>query len=134
LANQRLQSAIDALNIYLAAHPTQQTFVQTPDPQLNRLETNVNSAQTEANGIQDKMLSIQLSSDAASQIDQTAMRVIDQPSVSGGRFTSTTKKMALVIGGAAVVPGLLYLAFLGWIDRTTRNPKSIEKLIGVRVF
>lgn len=133
LATESRQSAIDALNSYVAAHPTPQTPGQPPDPQLSLLESNVNSAQTRVSDINDKLLNIQFSQDAASQIDQTALRVVDQPTVSGGRFTSTTKKMAMIIGGTAVVPGLLYLTFLGWIDRTARNPKSIEKLIGVRV-
>jgi hypothetical protein len=133
LATESRQSAIDALNSYEAAHPMPQTSGQPVDPQLSLLESNVNSAQTRVSDINDKLLNIQFSQDAASQIDQTALRVIDQPTVSGGRFTSTTKKMAMIIGAAAVIPGLLYLGFLGWIDRTARNPKSIEKLIGVRV-
>ncbi|TMD51917.1 MAG: hypothetical protein E6I85_11835 [Chloroflexi bacterium] len=50
-----------------------------------------------------------------------------------GRFTSTTKKLALMIGGGAVVPGLLYLFVLGWLDRTARNPRELETRLGVRV-
>jgi hypothetical protein len=44
-----------------------------------------------------------------------------------------TKKMAMAIAAAASVPGIAYLVFLGWIDRTTRNPKEIEGRLGVRV-
>jgi capsular polysaccharide biosynthesis protein len=53
--------------------------------------------------------------------------------VKSGRFTSTTKKMAIIIGGGAVLPGLLYLFVLGWLDRTARSSKEIEARLGVRV-
>jgi hypothetical protein len=132
-AKERLQSTIDALNSYLTIHPVPLTFVRAPDPQLDRLESDVQQAQVQVNDIQSKLQSIQFSNDAAAEIDQTALRVIDQPSTSGGRFTSRTKKMAIILGGAAAVPGIAYLVFLGWIDRTTRNPKEIESRIGVPV-
>jgi capsular polysaccharide biosynthesis protein len=44
-----------------------------------------------------------------------------------------TKKYAIALAAAAALPGIAYLVFLGWIDRTTRNPKEIESRIGVRV-
>jgi len=132
-AKTRLQSAIDALNAYVATHPTPQTLVRSPAPELDRLQSDVNSAQTDVNDIQDKLQSIQFSNDAAAEIDQTAVRVVDPPKTSSGRFTSVTKKMAIALAAAAGVPGVAYLVFLGWIDRTTRNPKEIESRIGVRV-
>lgn len=132
-AKERLQTAIDSMNTYLVNHPIPQTINRPPNPQLDRLQSDVDQAQTEVNGINDKLQSIQFSNDAAAEIDQTALRVIDPPSVSGGRFTSLTKKMALAFGAAAALPGLGYIVFLGWSDRTTRNPKEIESRIGVRV-
>jgi capsular polysaccharide biosynthesis protein len=44
-----------------------------------------------------------------------------------------TKKLAASIAAGAALPGIAYLVFLGWIDRTIRNPKEIEGRIGVRV-
>lgn len=132
-ANTKLQTATDALTAYLAQHPTSQSLVRAPDPMLDRLEANVSQAQSDVNAIQDKLTSIQFSNDAAAEIDQTALRVVDPPSTSGGRFTSVTKKMAIVFAAASGLPGIAYLIFLGWIDRTTRNPKEIEGRIGVRV-
>lgn len=132
-AKDRLQTSSDALNAYTAAHPRLTIADLKPDPELDRLESDVSQAQTEVNDIQDKLQSIQFSRDAAAEIDQTAVRVIDPPKTSGGHFTSVTKKYAIVAGGAAAVPGLAYLIFLGWIDRTTRNPKEVEGRIGVRV-
>ncbi len=117
----------------MATHPTPQTIVRPPTPELDRLQSDVNSAQTAVNDLQDKLQSIQFSNDAAAEIDQTAVRVVDSPKTSNGRFTSVTKKMAIAFAVAAGVPGLAYLVFLGWIDRTTRNPKEIESRIGVRV-
>ena len=132
-AKDRLQTASDALNAYTAAHPRLTIADLKPDPQLDRLESDVSQAQTSVNDIQDKLQSIQFNRDAAAEIDQTAVRVIDSPRTSGGHFTSVTKKYAIAIAVAAAVPGVAYLVFLGWIDRTTRNPKEIENRIGVRV-
>lgn len=132
-AKQRLQTAIDSLNSYLAIHPVPQTINRSPDPQFDRLQSDVQQAQVQVNDIQDKLQSIQFSNDAAAEIDQTALRVVDPPRTSGGRFTSRTKKMAMVFAVGAAVPGLAYLVFLGWIDRTIRNPKEIENRIGARV-
>ncbi|TMC54339.1 MAG: hypothetical protein E6J20_04525 [Chloroflexi bacterium] len=132
-AKERLQTASDALNAYLVAHPIQQTIVRTPDPRLDRLESDVQLAQTSVNDLQDKLQSIQFSKDAAAEIDQTAVRTVDPPKTSGGRFTSVTKKYAIALAAAAALPGIAYLVFLGWIDRTTRNPKEIESRLGVRV-
>jgi capsular polysaccharide biosynthesis protein len=133
LAQDRVTQAVDKLNTYVAGHPTPQVLVKTPDPALDRLQSDVNSAQSQVNGIQDKMQNIQFSAEAAGQIDQTAVRTIDPPRVKSGRFTSTTKKMAMIIGGGAVLPGLLYLFVLGWLDRTARSSKEIEARLGVRV-
>ncbi|TMC13787.1 MAG: hypothetical protein E6J29_05470 [Chloroflexi bacterium] len=133
LAQQRLTQAVDALNSYTAAHPTPQLQVRPPDPAQDRLQSDVNVSQAQVNTIQDKMQNIQFSMEAAGEIDQTALRVIDPPRVKSGRFTSTTKKLALMIGGGAVVPGLLYLFVLGWLDRTARNPRELETRLGVRV-
>ncbi len=132
-SKERLQAAIDAENSYLVAHPLPQTINRAPNPQLDRLQSDVDLAQTDVNSINDKLQSIQFSNDAAAEIDQTALRVIDPPAVSGGRFTSLTKKMALAFAGGAALPGLAYIVFLGWSDRTTRNPKEIESRIGIRV-
>jgi len=132
-AQQHQQATIDAFNTYVAVHATPPNGVRAPDPEFDRLQSNVQQAQAEVSGLQDKLQSVQFSNDAAAQIDQTAVRVIDPPTTSGGRFTSVTKKMAGVIAAGAAVPGIAYLVFLGWIDRTTRNPKEIEGRIGVRV-
>jgi hypothetical protein len=132
-AKVRQQASIDAFDAYVASHPVAPNALRAPDPEYDRLQSDLQQAQTQVNDLQDKLQSIQFSNDAAAEIDQTALRIVDPPSTSGGRFTSVTKKMALVIGGGAAVPGIAYLVFLGWIDRTTRNPKDIENRIGVRV-
>ncbi len=132
-ANTRLQTASDAFNAYAASHPIPANVVRPPDPEYDRLQSDVSQAQTQVTDLQDKVQSVQFTNDAASEIDQTSLRVIDPPKTSGGRFTSVTKKMAIAFGGGAILPGLVYLVFLGWIDRTTRNPKEIEGRLGVRV-
>ncbi len=132
-AKQQLQAAIDAYQAYVAAHPTPANAIRGPDPELDRLQNDVQLAQAQVNTLQDKLQSIQFSNDAAAEIDQTALRVVDQPSTSSGRFTAVTKKMAIFIAVGAALPGIAYLIFLGWIDRSTRNPKDIEGRIGVRV-
>ncbi len=132
-ARDRLQTSSDALNAYTAKHPRLTIADLKPDPELDRLSSDVSQAQTEVNNIQDKLQSIQFNRDAAAEIDQTAVRVIDAPRTSGGHFTSVTKKYAIALAVAAALPGIAYLVFLGWIDRTARNPKEIESRIGVPV-
>jgi len=133
LAKQHQQAAIDTFNAYVSSHPYPANVIRPPDPEFDRLQSDVRQAQTQVNDLQDKLQGIQFSNDAAAEIDQTALRVIDPPTTSGGRFTQATKKTAAAIAGAAAVPGLAYFVFLGWIDRTTRNPKEIEGRVGVRV-
>lgn len=132
-AKEHLQTTIDAYNTYVAAHPIPANTVRPPDPEYDRLASDVQQAQTQVNDLQDKLQTIQFSNDAAAEIDQTALRIVDQPTTSGGRFTSVTKKLAVAMAAGAVLPGVAYLVFLGWIDRTTRNPKEIESRIGARV-
>lgn len=132
-AKQRQQAAIDAYNAYVAAHPAPAGQPRLTDPQLDHLTNNVQQAQIDVNNLQDKLQGVQFSNDAAAEIDQTALRVVDFPQTSGGRFTSQTKKMAVIAALAASVPGIVYLVFLGWIDRSARNPKEIEARLGVRV-
>jgi hypothetical protein len=132
-AKQHQQAAIDAFNAYVASHPVPANSVQPPDPEFDRLQSDVRQAQTQVNDLQDKLQSVQFSYNAASEIDQTALRVIDPPATSGGTFTAVTKKLAIAIASGAALPGIAYLVFLGWIDRTTRNPKDIESRIGVPV-
>lgn len=133
LAKQHQQATIDTFNAYVASHPTQPNVVKPPDPEFDRLQSDVQQAQAQVRDLQDKLQTIQFSNDAAAEIDQTALRVIDEPTTSGGTFTQVTKKMAAAIAAGAALPGIAYLVFLGWIDRTTRNPKEIEGRIGVRV-
>lgn len=133
LANDHLQQKISAYNAYVAAHPIPANTIRPPDPELDRLQQDVQQAQTQVNDLQDKLQQIQFNNDAAAEIDNTALRVVDPPTTSGGRFTSLTKKMAAAIAAVAFLPGLGYLVFLGWIDRTARNPKEIEGRIGLRV-
>jgi hypothetical protein len=133
LAKEHQQATIDAFNTYVSGHPNPQNVIRPPDPELDRLQSDVQQAQTQVRDLQDKLQGIQFSNDAAAEIDQTALRVIDSPTTSGGTFTSATKRIAMMIAAGAAVPGIAYLVFLGWIDRTTRNPKEIESRIGVRV-
>lgn len=132
-AKQQLQTAIDAFNAYVAAHPVAPNTIRPADPVLDRLQNDVQQAQTQVNDLRDKLQSIQFSSDAAAEIDQTALRIVDAPTTSGGRFTSVTKKWAIAFALGAAVPGIAYLVFLGWIDRSARNPKEIESRLGTRV-
>ncbi|HEX9097396.1 MAG TPA: hypothetical protein VF990_15005 [Candidatus Dormibacteraeota bacterium] len=132
-AKEHQQATIDTFNAYVASHPTPANTVPAPDPQFDRLQSDVRQAQTQVIDLQDKLQAVQFSYDAASEIDQTALRVIDPPATSGGTFTSVTKKLAIAIAAGAALPGIAYLVFLGWIDRTTRNPKEIEGRVGVRV-
>jgi hypothetical protein len=133
LAKQHQLTAIDTFNAYVASHQYPQNVIRPPDPEFDRLQSDVRQAQTQVNELQDKLQGIQFSNDAAAEIDQTALRVIDPPTTSGGRFTQATKKIAAAIAAGAAVPGIAYFVFLGWIDRTTRNPKEIEGRVGVRV-
>lgn len=132
-AKKDQQVTIDALNAYLTAHPVPPNTIRPPDAELDRLQSDVHQAQARVVDIQDKLQNVQSSSDAAGQIDETALRVVDPPTVSGGHFTAATKKAAIVSAAVAVLPGIAYLVLLAWLDRTTRNPKEIEGRLGVRV-
>lgn len=133
LAQEHLQTVTTAFNAYQDSHPVPAGQIRQPDPSYDRLKNDVQLAQNEVNDLQTKLQEVQFSYDAAAEIYQKTLRVIDPPGVSGGRFTSVTKKMAITVAGGASLPGIAYLFFLGWVDRTTRNPKEIEGRLGVRV-
>lgn len=139
IADDHLASAETALNSYAAQHPGESFDPNNPtsttDPQLAGLIQKVQDAKNTERNLQDKLDGIRLSSAAANQIDQTVLRVIDPPTVQGGNlFPAASRKTAVIVGGGALLPGLVYLVLLAWLDRKIRSPKEVESRLGLRVI
>ena len=135
-ATDRLNASQAAVKDYLAQHPSVQPNIDTIPlpPEFAVLQQKVNDDQKTLKGFQDRLEGINLASAASDRIEQTILRVIDPPKPMGGSLIpSASRKTALMIGLAALVPGLVYLIALGWIDRTIRSVREIEAKIGARV-
>jgi capsular polysaccharide biosynthesis protein len=137
-ASDRVSAAEDALNTYLAQHPGDRPSAADPtsvtNPHLANLIQQVQDAQAAQKDLQDKLAGIQLSSAAVNQIDQTTIRVIDPPHLVGGNLLpSGSRKSAAIVAALAVVPGIVYLVALAWLDRTIRGPKEVEAALGLNV-
>src|SRR2546427_9050038 len=64
LAKQHQQATIDTFNAYVASHPAQPNVVRPPDPEFDRLQSDVQQAQAQVRDLQDKLQTIQFSNDA----------------------------------------------------------------------
>lgn len=137
-AADKVTAAEDALNTYLAQHPGERSGAGDPgsvaNPRLADLIQQVQDAQTAQKDLADKLAGIQLSSAAVDQIDQTTIRVIDAPHLVGGNLLpSGSRKSAAIVAALGIVPGIVYLVALAWLDRTIRGPKEIQAALGLNV-
>lgn len=135
-ATDRLNVSDAAVRQYLVQHPSVRLDDNSPLPsELVILQQKVSDDQKTLKGFQDRLAGINLTSAASDRIEQTILKVIDPPRASGGSLIpSASRKPAMMVGLAALAPGLVYLIVLGWIDRTIRSVREIEGKIGARVI
>jgi uncharacterized protein involved in exopolysaccharide biosynthesis len=104
--------------------------------QFVQLARQVQSDQANIQSLQSKLDEATFNSSAASEVNNSAMKVVDAPvAFPGGILSSLPKKQLAIVWGACVGVGLGLLLLLGWLDQTAGEPADIEKKLGgVRVL
>lgn len=136
-AQASLKVAEDALQTYLAAHPGLKADAASAstNSELARLMGDVDQYKASANDIQYNLLTATSASSASTRLFETGPTVIDSPHISRGGLLGdgTSLKRAGMYAGACVAIGLIYLFALGWVDKTTRDVKELERRLKVHV-
>ena len=86
--------------------------------------------------VQSKLDGANFNSSAASEVNNSAMKIVDAPvAFPNGILNSLPKKQLAIAWGACLGVGLGLLLLLGWLDQTAGEPADIEKKLGgVRVL
>jgi uncharacterized protein involved in exopolysaccharide biosynthesis len=138
-AQAKQSQAEDNLRKYLASHPgskvdnTDPTVIQ--DPALATLAANVQSARSATTDLQTQVDRDNSVVSTNISLIQTGPRVIDEATVGGAGLLgdrTVLRKAALFAGGAFAL-GLGYVFLLGWLDKTLRDPRDIERRFKVPV-
>lgn len=130
----KLNSDQDALSSYLNRNPQLQAGDEQLVPEFGQLTSQVTQDQNNLATLQQKLDSIQLTANAADQVNNSVLRVIDPPAaISGGRFSSLPKTQLSIVWAACVGLGVGWLLLLAWVDRTARDSRDLERLLRVPV-
>jgi uncharacterized protein involved in exopolysaccharide biosynthesis len=133
-----LSTAEDALRRYVAAHPGAKFDGVDPalisDPELARLASDVQSLRSSVGNVQGQLERDNSILTGSTAVIAAGPRVIDPPQVTSasslrGRLIgdgSNLKKAGLT-GGATLALGLGYLFLMGWLDKSLRDPREIER-------
>jgi hypothetical protein len=130
----KLDSDEAALNAYLASHPEVHITDSRLNPDLDSLLRQVDTDKAAVVDLQQKLDSTRLQEAATSETQSTVLRVIDDPRVTGGRLSALPKKNMAIAAIGALVAGLGVLVFMGWSDRTTREPRELENILHLPVL
>jgi hypothetical protein len=131
--------AASKLATYLAAHPGTKVDStdpnQVPDPALAALLASVQTTKNTTSDLQSQVDRDNTVVAANITRDQSNPRVIDEAAVSGAGLLGdhTVLKKAGVVAGGAFALGLMYVFLLGWLDKTLRDPRDIERRFKVPV-
>jgi hypothetical protein len=130
-----LASAQAALHSYAAANPGVAIDPGTSDPQVVLLLDSVRQWQAKVVEAQDTLSLAQYTSTESARLMQIGITAIDQPHMVSSRFIGDGTSLplaalALVAGLAAAVA---YFVLLVWADKTARDPRALERRLGVPV-
>lgn len=136
-AKPALTDAQDAVEKYLALHPTLRTDpnATTNDFEYARLLDNVRVAQNRVDDLENKLAVDQFITSASTQVLQIGPRVVDPPAIAKGGLLgdgSSVKRALFSAAGCFAVAGA-YLFLLVFADKTARDPREIERRLKVPV-
>ena len=127
-------NAENALRTYIATHPGIKVTANadpnsTTDPDLTRLTADVQNAQNAVTALQTQIARNNNIASASTALIQAGPSMIDPPAIQHGGITGDGSgiKKAGMTAGAALAVGLGYLFLLGWLDKTLRDPRDIER-------
>jgi uncharacterized protein involved in exopolysaccharide biosynthesis len=129
-------SAEDALRKYITTHPGIKVDANgdpntsaVSDPELSRLASDVQTSRNTVTSLQDQINRNTNIASASTALIQAGPRMVDPPMIQKGGLTgdgSGLRKAALT-AGAVLALGAGYLFLLGWLDKTLRDPRDIER-------
>lgn len=130
-------TAGDALQTYIAQHPGMKPDAASAaaDPQLARLIAESDSQRLNVATIESNLAQALGIQEWSQRLLETGPKVIDSPHISkGGLMGDGSSLKRGGMGGLVwLVIGLGYLFVLGWLDKSTRDPKELENRLKVLV-
>ncbi|MGH7760789.1 MAG: hypothetical protein ACREOY_05160 [Candidatus Dormibacteraceae bacterium] len=134
-AQSNLASARADLKTFAAANPSAAVDGSSTDSRVVLLLDRIRQWQTKVSEAQDSLSLAQYTSSASARLTEIGTNVVNAPQLAtpgilGDRASLKPAAIALAAGLVAV---LAYLVILAWADKTVRDPKSIERRMGVPV-
>lgn len=130
-----LATAQGALQSYEAANPNATINPNSGDPQLVLLMDTVKQWKAKVIDAQDNLSLAQYQSTTSARLMQIGITVVDPPHLASSRYlgdgTSLIPAVITLLVGLAA--GLAYLVLLVRTDRTARDPRALERRLGVPV-
>ena len=130
-AQQSLHTSQQALNVYLAAHPGENTGQTSSDPALATLVQNVSNAQTGVTDAQTKVSGVVSASQAAQQASATLYQIIDPARTSSSRLSSLPTKQMMIVFAAFWALTLIALLLATRLTRVVRHPAQVGRALGI---
>jgi uncharacterized protein involved in exopolysaccharide biosynthesis len=128
--------AEDALRRYISGHPGIKVDVNgdpntsaASDPELARLAADVQTARSTVTNLQEQINRNTNIASASTALIQAGPRMVDPPMIQKGGLTGDGSglRKAAMTAGAVLALGACYLFLLGWLDKTLRDPRDIER-------
>lgn len=136
-AGPALAAAQDAVQKYVAVHPGVRTDpnATTNDFEYARLLDNERVAQNRVNDLENKLAVDQFITSASTRVLQIGPQVADPPAIAKGGLLGdgSSVKRALFSAAGCYAVAAVYLFLLVFADKTTRNPREIERRLKVPV-
>jgi capsular polysaccharide biosynthesis protein len=133
-AKTQQTAAQSALQSYIRTHPGVKVDANADpnsitDPELSQLTANVQSTGNAVTSLETQISRNTNIASASTALIQAGPRMVDPPMIQHGGITGDGSgiKKAGETGGAALALGLVYLFLLGWLDKTVRDPRDIER-------
>lgn len=134
-AQTNLGSARADLKTFAAANPNVAVDGSSTDPQVALLLDRVKQWQAKVTEAQDSLSLAQYTSSASARLLEVGATVVDAPQLAtpGILGDHASLRPATIALAAGLVVVLAYLVVLAWVDKTVRDPKTIERRMGVPV-
>jgi uncharacterized protein involved in exopolysaccharide biosynthesis len=134
-AQASLEEAQAALKSYAAANPTATIDSSSSDPQVVLLLDSVRQWKAKVAEAQDNLSLAQYQSTASARLMQIGITVVDPAHLASSRTFGDGG--SLLPAGIVLVAGLAaaiaFLVLVVWADKTVRDPRALERRLGVPV-
>lgn len=128
-----------ALNVYLAAHPglrAPAAGTSSGIAELDRLAQQLDQNEAELTQLRAELAQARFLGEAARRVVETNTKLVDEPRITGSGPLGDGNSLlaAAVLALVCWVGSGLYLLVLVWADQTARDPKDLERRLGVPVL